>query len=147
MHSLSQRFIRRLGIALALALVPGCTMVDRHVRIEGFPQLKVIEHHLGHAEMRDNCLPYTGPFMTPAGCTLFVFDRMEAHIVVSKDIPNPAVLEHERLHAAGHDHIGSEGMKRMWLAWRARKQEMLRLKQLAPIEPEDPQLLVQWEDD
>lgn len=123
--------------ALAAAALSGCiAMIEDHQRVEGFPPLEVIEHHVSHTEMRENCVPYTGPFTTPAGCTLFVFDRMEAHIVVSKDFPRPHVLAHERLHAAGYDHVGSQAMKRIWEAWKAKNGNSYNGYQL-----------VQWLDD
>ncbi len=55
----------------------------------------------------------SGPrFGAPEGCALFLFDKGEAHIYVSAELPSNIVLEHERLHAAGYDHIGSTNMQR-----------------------------------
>jgi hypothetical protein len=107
-------------VAAATVLSSACTIIDGHKRVEGWPELKVVEHHVSNEEMRERCARYVGPFMSPEGCTLFYFDRSEAHIFVSKDFPSPRVLEHERLHAAGYDHIGSDGMQRMLDRWRAR---------------------------
>jgi hypothetical protein len=43
------------------------------------------------------------------------------HIYVSKGFPSEHVLEHERLHAAGYDHIGSDKLKRILERWKARQ--------------------------
>ena len=72
--------------------------------------------------MRDRCNPHVGAGMSPMGCTLFFLDQREAHIYVSKDFPSAAVLAHERLHAAGYDHVGSVGMQAIVRDWKARSQ-------------------------
>src|SRR5919202_3745492 len=113
--------------ALALSLViltSGCSTIDSHTRVPDWPELKVIEHHVSHREMNDRCAPYTAFLMQPLGCTLFMFDIREAHIYVSKELPLNWVLEHERLHAAGYDHIGSSAMKRLWDGWKAKYPEV-----------------------
>ena len=84
------------------------------------PALKVVEYHVSEAEMRDQCARYMPPLVSPSACTLFYFDRHEAHIYVSKDFPSAQILAHERLHAAGYDHVGSRAMTRLWQTWRAK---------------------------
>lgn len=104
---------------LLLWLLGGCSVMNTHQPVPDWPELKVVEYHVPHAEMRDRCMPFVPRFSSPAGCTLFYFERQEAHIYVSKDLPGRGVLEHERLHAAGYDHIGSKSMRRMLAAWKA----------------------------
>ena len=111
--------------ALALACLSGCAVMDSHERVAGWPELKVVEHHVSNQEMRDRCNPYVGPLMSAQGCTLFFLDLREAHIYVSKDFPSPSVLEHERLHAAGYDHVGSVGMQTIVRDWKARNQRQV----------------------
>jgi hypothetical protein len=114
---------------LLLSLLPclplsGCVvMIDDHAAIADWPQLKIVEYHVGEAELRDQCARFAPPFTTAAACTLFYFDRREAHVYVSKDFPNPSILEHERLHAAGYDHVGSEAMQRLWQAWKTQNSQ------------------------
>jgi hypothetical protein len=108
--------------ALLAAGLGGCSVMNTHQPVPGWPQLKVVEHHVPHAEMRDRCARFVSPFSSPEGCTLFYFDRREAHIYVSGELPTPGVLEHERLHAAGYDHVGSTNMLRVLRAWRATRQ-------------------------
>jgi quinol monooxygenase YgiN len=107
-------------VAAAALLLSGCSVIDSHKRVEGWPELKIVEHHVSTREMRDRCTKYVGPLMSPEGCTVFYLDRAEAHIYVSQDFPSAYVLEHERLHAAGYDHIGSEHMARVLENWKKR---------------------------
>jgi len=111
------------GIAAVSAALAGCSVIDGHQRIAGWPELKIIEHHVAHTEMRDRCQRAVSAFSSPEGCTYFYLDRREAHIYVSKDFPTPWVLAHERLHAAGYDHVGSTNMQRMLADWRARARD------------------------
>ena len=118
MVKLRQRAVHGLG-ALVLCL-SGCAVVDSHRQVADWPTLKVVEYHVSEREMRDRCAPYVAPLMSPMGCTLYYFDLHEAHIYVSKDFPSQFVLEHERLHAAGYDHIGSDELQTILKDWRAR---------------------------
>ena len=111
------------AVALLLACLPlgGCFgLIDGHTRVPDWPELKVVEFHVAETEMRDQCARYMPPFVSPSACTLFYFDRHEAHIYVSKEFPSDLILRHERLHAAGYDHRGSSAMARLWRDWRAR---------------------------
>ena len=110
-----------LGFIALSAALAGCSVIDKHERVPGWPDMKIVEHHVAHAEMRDRCARFVSLFSNPEGCTLFYFDRSEAHIYVSKEFPTPWILQHERLHAAGYDHIGSKSMLRMLESWKARK--------------------------
>ena len=118
--------LRILVVLLWSLLLSGCSVVtiDEHVAISDWPQLKVIEHHVGQAELRERCVRFAPAFTTAAGCTLIYFDSREAHIYVSRDFPNAAVLRHERLHTAGYDHVDSDHLQRAWLAWKARNPQV-----------------------
>jgi hypothetical protein len=111
---------RTIPLALCFFL-NACTVIDQHARVPGWPELKVLEHHVSHEEMRNRCMRFMAPYMSPEGCTVFYLDQAEAHIYVSKDFPSRQVLEHEHLHAAGYDHIGSDSMKRILERWKARQ--------------------------
>ena|SRR6266850_2277521 len=112
------------GAVLAGCLaLGGCAIpVNQHVRVADWPALKVYEHHVDERELRDRCSPFMGPLASPQGCTVFMFDQRQAHIFVSRDFPSESILEHERLHASGHDHIGSSVMQGMWQTWKVRNQ-------------------------
>jgi hypothetical protein len=103
--------------ALGAALT-GCAAIDTHQRVPGWPELKIVEHHVAAEEVLERCQQFAR-FSVPEGCTLFYFHRSEAHIYVRKDFPASWVLNHERLHAAGYDHRGSTAMQRMLEAWKA----------------------------
>jgi hypothetical protein len=107
-------------VAVVLMCLSGCAAVDSHKRVADWPALKVVEHHVSNREMRDRCVPYAAPGVSPMGCTLFYFDQGEAHIYVSAEFPSESVLEHERLHAAGYDHMGSDGMQAILKDWKER---------------------------
>lgn len=112
----------RTTMLLAVCLsLNACAVIDTHERVAGWPELKVVEHHVSQEEMLARCRRFVPPYMTPEGCTIFYLDHNEAHIYVSKDFPSQRVLEHERLHAAGYDHIGSDNMKRILERWQARQ--------------------------
>jgi len=111
-------FAARLTSSLLLLAAAGCTTIDPHVRVADWPELRVIEHHVGYREMAAHCRKYVGFLMTPLGCTEFNFAAGEAHIYVTPDLPlGKNVLEHERLHAAGYDHVGSTQMAELWHKW------------------------------
>lgn len=105
-------------LAVLSAALAGCATIDQHEPVPGWPALKIVEHHVATEEMLERCQRFVR-FSVPEGCTLFYFDRSEAHIYVRKDFPSGWVLKHERLHAAGYDHLGSTAMQRMLEAWKA----------------------------
>lgn len=113
-----------LGLVVLSAALTGCAVtIDTHNRVPDWPELKVVEHHVTADEMFERCHRFVGRFSAPEGCTLFYFDRSEAHIYVSKESVNRFIIRHERLHAAGYDHIGSDHLRRAFEAWRARRVE------------------------
>jgi hypothetical protein len=114
-----------------IAAAGGCTTIDSHVRVDDWPELKIVEHDVSFSEMRTACKPYTPPLMTPLGCTVFYLDAGEAHIYVAKQLKFKFLVDHERLHAAGYDHPGSTNMKEMIERWRAKKQAEKEVAELA----------------
>jgi hypothetical protein len=108
-----------LGFLVLSAALAGCAVIDKHEPVPGWPELKVVEHHVTAEEVVERCQPYAPRFSVPEACTLFYLQHGEAHIYVRKDFPLRWVLEHERLHAAGYDHVGSTAMQRMLETWKA----------------------------
>jgi hypothetical protein len=101
-------------VTLLAALFAGCTAIG-HERVEGWPALQIVEHHVPHHEMRDRCARYTGFGMSPEACAEFDLVHRKCHIWYSADFPpQKFIVEHERLHCAGYDHAGSNAMAR-WL--------------------------------
>jgi hypothetical protein len=94
------------------ALLAGCTM--GHERVDGWPALQVVEHYVPHAEMRERCARYAGFGMSPEACAEFDLAAARCHIWYSADFPPPRfVRDHERLHCAGYDHVGSASMQQI----------------------------------
>jgi hypothetical protein len=92
--------------ALFLLFVPGCTVVG-HERVAGWPELRIVEHHVPHHVMRERCAKYAPPMMSPEACAEFYFAQGECHLWFSADFPPPRdIIEHEYLHCQGHDHVG-----------------------------------------
>lgn len=117
---------KALVISSLFAALAGCSVIDSRHRVEGWPELEVIEHHVDHAAMRDKCGAFTGPFSSPEGCAIFYFQDKTCAIYVSKDFPNRSALEHERQHCKGFDHVGSGDMAAMLRDWIAREAEPTR---------------------
>jgi hypothetical protein len=103
----------RCAFLITLFLASGCTMVGS-ARVEGWPELRVFEHHVPHQAMRDRCMKYTAAFMDPQACAEFYLVQGECHIWFSKDFPPSAsIVEHEREHCRGYEHAGESGLKAM----------------------------------
>lgn len=102
----------RCAFAALCMLLGACTTIG-HEKVEGWPALAIIEHYVPLAQMRDRCARYVGFGMIPEACAEFHFSRGECHIWLSADTrPSRAIVEHERLHCAGYDHVGAVTMRR-----------------------------------
>ncbi len=67
---------------------------------------------LVHAVMRDRCSKYTS---MPDACAEFNFSAARCDIWFSSDFPpSQFVIEHERAHCLGFDHVGSNEMQAMF---------------------------------
>lgn len=101
------------GALLAAVLIAGCATMDREP-VPGWPALRVVQHFVPHAQMRERCARYVGFGMSPEACAEFDFANGQCHLWFSSDFPpSAAVLEHERLHCAGHDHRGERTLQRL----------------------------------
>jgi hypothetical protein len=101
----------RASVIVLALLATACTVVG-HTKVRGWPELKVVEHHVPEAQMRDRCARYMGFGTSPQACTEFYLKLGQCHIWFSADFPPPRhVVEHERLHCRGYDHIGGSTMQ------------------------------------
>jgi hypothetical protein len=101
----------RRALVLLAAFLTACSTIE-HERVEGWPQLEIVEHYVPHAEMQDRCLKYVGFGMSPEACAEFDLAARKCHVWYSADYPPLRfVRDHERLHCAGYDHVGSNGMQ------------------------------------
>lgn len=114
-RSTAERFGYLIGGFLAGIVVcafKGCTTIDAHAKVEGWPELRVIEHHVPHHVMRDRCAKYVAFGAYPEACAEWNLIERTCNIWFSADFPpSKSVIEHERLHCAGYDHIGSTYMR------------------------------------
>jgi hypothetical protein len=103
----------RAGIALAALLLTACSTIG-HEKVEGWPELEIVEHYVPQAEMRDRCARYVGFGSLPIACAEFDFASARCDIWYSADTPvHGEVMRHERLHCAGYDHVGERVMQRL----------------------------------
>lgn len=99
-------------LGIALCVVKGCTTIDAHAKVEGWPDLMVVEHYVSHSEMRDRCAKYAPWGTAPEACAEFNFAERRCDIWFSADFPpTKAVIEHEWLHCRGYQHVGDNSME------------------------------------
>ena len=104
--------------ALLLAfLVSSCTTIDYSNKVEGWPDLKIVEKKVSFDEVQDLCRPYVGWGQWPMACALYYFQTASCVIYYAFDW----TLEHERAHCQGLDHSGSTDMQTMWNKYRGSK--------------------------
>jgi hypothetical protein len=108
-------------ILLMLSMLAGCTVIGHTPPPPDWPALRVVEHRVSSREMADVCYAHVEVPMwmrlagaNLEGCALVYFDKGECHVWVRGDFPDPLVLEHERMHCRGHDHIGSSDLADAW---------------------------------
>lgn len=105
--------MKALLCGLVLGLLAGCAVMG-HEKVVGWPDLQIIEHHVAHAEMLDRCSRYVGFGSMPMACAEFNFPAKRCDIWFSADFPpSQFVIEHEREHCLGFDHVGSTEMQAM----------------------------------
>jgi hypothetical protein len=110
----------RVGLAALLMLGAGCTAIG-HQQVLGWPELEIIEYHVPTRDLYERCSRYMGVGMLPEACAEFDLTERRCHIWLSADFPPPRyVVEHERLHCRGYDHIGMSTMKGILERYRAR---------------------------
>ena len=100
------------AIAILFPLFLGACTVIGHQKVEGWPQLKVVEHYVPHNEMRDRCVKYTSWGMSPEACAEFNLVERRCDLWFSADFPPPTFfVKHERMHCEGFDHEGETNMR------------------------------------
>lgn len=104
--------------AFPLLLLAACSTIDEHRRVDGWPELQVIEHRVSYEEMRSRCDRYVAFGMIPLACAEFSFHRGICTVWLDRDYAPDHIVEHERLHCLGHEHVGSEDMAAMLKQWR-----------------------------
>lgn len=102
-----------ISSALLCALLAACTVIGTE-RVQGWPQMQVIEHYVPHARMRDKCAQYVGFGESPMACAEFDFAAKRCDIWYSADFPpQDFIKDHERKHCLGYEHAGEHEMAAM----------------------------------
>lgn len=119
---LAGKFWRVLPVLL---LAVGCTTISPEHKDApaGWPELKVTENVVGTADMVSKCyatlsLPMKLLGGIPMACAWVDLCAGTCSIYVTAWSPE-GVLDHERLHCKGHDHLGDDTMVRVFNAFRA----------------------------
>lgn len=108
----------RASLVVLAMVASACTMVG-HQQVAGWPKMTIVEHYVPEAEMRERCAKYVGFGMSPQACAEFHFGANRCDLWFSADFPpTRAMVEHERLHCEGYDHVGMGTMADMLARYR-----------------------------
>lgn len=103
---------------LAAALPCACTTIGQQ-RLEGWPDLRIVEHRVSEFELRERCVPYVGFGVVPQACVEIYLSDLTCHIWLSESYPPPRfVVEHERRHCEGYDHVRGKTVQQIWERYR-----------------------------
>ena len=110
--------MQRILILLFAAASAACTTVG-HEKVEGWPELAIVEHRVSAGEMYDRCKKYVAFGMLPMACAEFNLATKRCDIWLMENFAPRSVVEHERLHCQGHDHVGETAMRDFLTRYRA----------------------------
>lgn len=110
-----------MRLALFVVLMSGCTTIGHAAPPSDWPDLKVIKHYVSTKEMRDQCVKWTPPLMSPMACAVINFQTMTCEQWFDKDFVTSSIERHENEHCRGKDHLGSTYLFDLWTNWKARK--------------------------
>lgn len=136
---MSPATIRLVCSALLAAPLSGCFMMTNHVEPPAdWPALKVIERPLSVIDVQRKCSRHltVGSAIfslgLTMGCAEVDFAAGVCTIYIARGENDPGILEHERDHCAGKDHLGGDMTLRT--AWERYKQSQAsQLAQAAPL--------------
>lgn len=110
--------MKRILIILLAAASTACTTVG-HDKVEGWPELTIVEHRVSAGEMYERCRKYVAFGMLPMACAEFNLATKRCDIWLMEGFAPRSVVEHERLHCLGHDHVGETAMRDFLTRYRA----------------------------
>ena|SRR5260221_2320045 len=106
--------------ALALAMAAAACTTTGPQRVQGWPELTIVEHYVPQQEMYRRCATYAGPGMSPLACAEFDFGESRCDIWLSADSwLRYFVVEHERRHCQGYEHAGQRVMEERLTRYRS----------------------------
>jgi len=119
----------RRHAAMLILFLGGCTTIA-HEKVEGWPRLTVVEHYVPHHVMRDRCVKYAAFGTTPEACAEFNLVERRCDIWFSADFTPPkAIVEHERMHCEGYDHVGQSNMRDFLAGYQATQRALIARNQ------------------
>jgi hypothetical protein len=74
------------ALLFVAVLLSGCTMIGEE-RVEGWPELQIVEHYVPHHVMRERCMKYVPLLMSPEACAEFDFVANRCDLWFSADFP------------------------------------------------------------
>ena len=110
--------MKRIPILLLAAASAACSTVG-HEKVEGWPELTIIEHRVSAGEMYDRCRKYVAFGMLPMACAEFNLATKRCDIWFIDGFAPRSIVEHERLHCQGHDQVGETAMRDFLTRYRA----------------------------
>jgi hypothetical protein len=117
-----------------LLLLNACSTVG-HEKVEGWPELAIHEHHVSAGEVYDRCRKYVAFGMIPLACAEFNLATRRCDIWYIEGFATRSIVEHERLHCQGHDHVGQTGMRDFLARYRAATEPRAAAGGSAPPSP------------
>lgn len=117
-------FLKSIGVACLLGLAAagvatflgGCSTIDPQNKVDGWPELEIIERKVSFDAVQEKCGQYVGWGQWPMACATFYFNQAKCVIWYAFDWS----LDHERQHCLGFDHVGSNDMRAMLKDWNSR---------------------------
>jgi hypothetical protein len=110
--------LKRILILLFAAASAACSSVG-HEKVEGWPELAIVEHRVSAGEMYERCKKYVAFGMLPMACAEFNLATKRCDIWLVEGFATRSIVEHERLHCQGHDHVGETAMRDFLTRYRA----------------------------
>lgn len=99
------------ALIFPLVFLAGCA-INSSVRIANWPPLKVVENYVSSATMFDRCQKYAPWGSIVEACAEFDLAAGVCNIYYNKEFPPPQrIIDHEREHCAGYDHVGGTEMR------------------------------------
>jgi len=117
---------------LCVLAVAACTVIGGEP-VPGWPELKIVEHYVPHGSMREHCERYMAFGQSPAACAEFDFRANRCDIWYSADFPpQDFIIEHERQHCRGYEHVGEHRMREALQRYRAASGQPLMTPDASP---------------
>ena len=110
--------MKRILTAALAAASAACSTVG-HEKVADWPELRIYEHRVSAGEMYERCSKYVAFGMLPMACAEFNLATRRCDIWLIEGFAPRNIVEHERLHCQGHDHVGETALRDFLQRYRA----------------------------